>query len=290
MSIVLSHFQASVILDAYRSGLARIEVSPDLGLSKVEVVIQAGSVLFPGGESVDIGDQKKRPAKGTLRDMANSDTKCFLVEGSTVSEIRAYSEVTGWVRSLFPTRGAPTMLVSGIPMHRVKDTEPMADTLAKMAAVGAVRGKVLDTATGLGYTAIVAARTASEVVTVEIDPAAIAVARQNPWSRELFSNPRIRLISGDCAEVIEGFDDGEFSAILHDPPTFQLGGELYAESFYRQLNRVLSRDGKLFHYVGDPDSGLGQRMTQGVIKRLREAGFTRVTRKPEAFGVLASRS
>ena len=51
-----------------------------------------------------------------------------------------------------------------------------------------VYGKVLDTCTGLGYTAIAASRGigVTEVVTCEIDQATIELCRFNPWSRALF--------------------------------------------------------------------------------------------------------
>jgi predicted methyltransferase len=43
----------------------------------------------------------------------------------------------------------------------------------------------------------------------------------------------------------------------------------------------------LFHYVGDPESRSGSRITRGVMRRLQEAGFKRVVRQPRAFGVVA---
>ena len=94
------------------------------------------------------------------------------------------------------------MLVSGIPMHRIKDTDPHADTLEKMRAVRPVVGQVLDTATGLGYTAIEAAKTAAHVTTIELDPAALEVCRRNPWSQALFDNPKITQVVGDSFEVV----------------------------------------------------------------------------------------
>src|SRR5438128_7660937 len=101
-----------------------------------------------------------------------------------------------------PTERAPTMLLSGIPMHRIKGIDPHEDTLRKIRAVAPVSGRVLDTATGLGYTAIEAARTAAEVVTIEIDPTVLEVARRNPLSRSLFSSPRIRQLIGDSVEAV----------------------------------------------------------------------------------------
>jgi len=50
---------------------------------------------------------------------------------------------------------------------------------------------------------------------------------------------------------------------------------------------VLRRGGRLFHYVGNPESKSGHNITRGVMRRLQEAGFSRVTRRPRAFGVVA---
>jgi len=76
-----------------------------------------------------------------------------------------------------PTDGAPTMLLSGIPMHRFKDTDPHADTLCKIEALFPVTGQALDTATGLGYTAIQLAHRA-RVITIEFDPPVLEIARR----------------------------------------------------------------------------------------------------------------
>jgi predicted methyltransferase len=186
-----------------------------------------------------------------------------------------------------PTARAPTMLISGIPMHRIKGTDPQRDTLEKVKAVKPVAGRVLDTATGLGYTAIEVARTADSVVTVELDPAALQVARVNPWSQALFENPVITQRIGDSYDVVEEFDDETFTRIVHDPPVFSLAGHLYSGAFYAELYRVLERGGRLFHYVGDPQSKSGRNTTRGVMRRLQDAGFSRVRRRPRAFGVLA---
>ena len=120
------------------------------------------------------------------------------------------------------------MLIAGFVMHRIKDIDPMQDTLRKIAAISPISGRVLDTATGLGYTAIEAARTADEVVTIELDPGAQEIARLNPWSRSLFISPNIHQIMGDAYEVVPTFEDESFTRIIHDPPTFSLAGDLYS--------------------------------------------------------------
>ena len=163
----------------------------------------------------------------------------------------------------------------------------MADTLEKIKAACPVVGRVLDTATGLGYTAIEAAKTANQVVTVELDPAALELARFNPWSQALFDDPIIEQHVGHVWDVVEEMEDTVFSAIIHDPPTISLGGDLYDGDFYAELYRVLKDGGRLFHYIGDPGSGSIQKLEKGIMERLRAAGFAKVVRKPRAFGVTA---
>jgi predicted methyltransferase len=181
------------------------------------------------------------------------------------------------------------MMLSGIPMHRIKNVDPWKDTELKMKAMGSVTGTVLDVCTGLGYTAIAASRLANQVTTVELDPTVLDVCRRNPWSRELFDNPKIEQVIGNGADVVEQMADASFSRIFHDPPTFKLAGELYSGEFYRHLFRILKRGGRLFHYIGDLDSTTGRVVAKGVVKRLQDAGFQRVTRQPEAFGITASK-
>src|SRR5204862_1048691 len=104
--------------------------------------------------------------------------------------------------------------------------------------------------------------------------------------RALFYSPNIHQIMGDAYEVAQTFEDDSFARIIHDPPTFSLAGELYSGALYRQLFRVLKRGGRLYHYIGDPNSKASGGVTKGALKRLQEAGFARVVRRPEAYGVV----
>jgi uncharacterized protein len=276
--IILSYVQAESLLKAKQQGKASIEISPDLGLSAVMVTLTSVGISFPNGERLDWQGVGK---------ISKSEVNCFILEGDTARPIQVFSEYTNRVCSLMPTRVAPSMLIAGFVMHRIKDIDPMQDTLRKIAAISPVVGRVLDTATGLGYTAIEAAKTADEVVTIELDPGAQEIARLNPWSQGLFHSSKIRQIMGDAYEVVQTFEDGSFERIIHDPPTFSLAGELYSGVFYQQLFRVLKRGGRLYHYIGDPNSKASGGVTKGALKRLQEAGFARVVRRPEAYGVVA---
>ncbi len=278
MALVLSHYQVEPLWRARQAGQATAETSPDLGRSRVSVRLTAEGVVFPDGTHLDWE---------TLAAIRAAPTRCFVVADGQVRPIEAFSAETNRVYSLLPTAGAPTLLVSGIPMHRVKDIDPWEDTARKVRTIAPLRGRVLDTCTGLGYTAIAAARTAEEVVTIELDPLVLEIARQNPWSQALFHDPRIVQRIGDTSDLIADFPDQSFSRIIHDPPAFSLAGELYSGAFYRQLYRVLRWRGRLFHYVGDLASPAGQRLARGVARRLQEAGFRRVIPRPEAFGFVA---
>ncbi|GHO93206.1 SAM-dependent methyltransferase [Reticulibacter mediterranei] len=276
--VVLSYIQAEILLTAYRQGKTSVEVSPDLNISTVTVALSDHGVAFPRGELVNWQQ---------VEQIRKANVNCFLVEGNEIRSIQVFSEQTSRMCSLMPTKQTPTMLIAGFTMHRIVDIDPMQDTRAKIAAITPVVGRVLDTATGLGYTAIAAAKTAEQVVTIELDPGAQKMARLNPWSRGLFENPKIQQLMGDAYEVVPTFGDESFDRIIHDPPVFSLAGELYSGVFYRELYRILKRRGRLFHYIGNLDSKSSGTVVRGALKRLQEAGFKRVVRKPEAFGVVA---
>src|SRR6266487_6430195 len=276
--IILSYIQVEPLLKARQRSRMTVETSSDLGLSTVTVMLTSEGVTFPNGEHLDWHSIEK---------ISKSEVNCFILKDNTIRPIQVFSESTNRVCSLMPTMGAPSMLIAGFVMHRIKDIDPMQDTLRKIAAISPNVGRVLDTATGLGYTAIEAAKTADEVVTIELDPGVQEIARLNPWSQALFYSPKIHQIMGDAYEVVQTFEDGSFARIIHDPPTFSLAGELYSGVFYQQLFRVLKRGGRLYHYIGDPNSKASGGVTKGALKRLQEASFVRVVRKPEAYGVVA---
>src|SRR5437660_10845624 len=199
LPIILSYVQAGPLLKAKQQGIASMQISPDLGLTTVMVTLTSEGVVFPNGERLDWYSIEK---------ISKSEVNCFILEDYTIRPVQVFSEYTNRVCSLMPTSGAPSILIAGFVMHRIKDIDPMQDTLRKIAAISPIVGRVLDTATGLGYTAIEAARTADQVVTIELDPGAQHIARLNPWSRGLFDNRKIQQLMGDAFEVVPTFEDG----------------------------------------------------------------------------------
>jgi predicted methyltransferase len=278
--IILSHYQAQPLLRARKAGETQVRTSFDLNLTQAPADLTGEGLALPDGRLV--------PWQA-IEEAAANETGCFLIEGGSFEKIQTFSEDTGRVITLYPTPAAPTILISGIAMHRIKGSNPYQDTLTKIRAIGPISGRVLDTATGLGYTACQASRSVRRVITIELDPAVLGIARLNPWSKELFESPKIEQLLGDSLDVVNGFRDEVFDCIIHDPPQFSLAGELYSGEFYSQLLRVLSCGGKLFHYVGDPASKSSGSVTRSVMRRLKEAGFRDVTPHPEAFGVTALR-
>ncbi|HEU0027264.1 MAG TPA: spermine synthase [Ktedonobacterales bacterium] len=283
--VVVSHIQLAPLLATWhaRSGEVALDVetSADLGLSTVTARLDGDGVRYPDGS---------RLAWVQVAHIIATPNQVFEVRPDGEPQaIARFSATTNALRSLMPTSGAPTMLVSGFSMHRIKGTEPWADTQSKIRALAPIAGRVLDTTTGLGYTALMAARAADEVVTIELDPVGIEIARRNPWSSELFTRPNIHQRIGDAFEVINELPASGFERVIHDPPYLTLAGDLYSEEMYRRLYRVLRPGGRLFHYIGDPASQSGARVTSGVLRRLEAVGFRAISRQPAAFGVSATR-
>jgi uncharacterized protein len=277
----LSRHQAQRILAAESAGKGLCHVSLDLGRSKSKVVFRGETVVFPDGQALEL-----RIVKQIAKDQV-----CSMIAGSEALRLQFFKTETNRMYRLVATGEdtAPTSELGGFRMHRVKDVDPMADTNAKIRAIWPVKGcRILDTCTGLGYTAISAiASGASEVVTVEVDGGMVAIREANPWSSRL-SDERIVKVSGDVKDEVSGFGDSSFDAIIHDPPSMKIAGELYSLEFYSQLCRVLKAGGMLFHYVGAPGSKYRKKNpARGVIERLRAAGFTEVAENQNALGVNA---
>lgn len=279
--IVLSHVQVAPLLAEQAQLGDTAVVSLDLNRTQTEISLTGAGIRLPDGQSLTWAQ---------LAEITANENACFHITENTAVKINRFSEELQRAYSLLPTQSAPTMLVSGITMHRIVNSDPHRDTLNKIKAAGRVVGEVLDTTMGLGYTAIQAAakNSTTAVQTIELDPTVVDLCRLNPWSQDLFTNPKITRHVGHCWDVIEDeFADERFSTIIHDPPMFNMAGELYSADFYRELYRVLKPRGRLFHYIGNPDSKSGAKVTRGTIRRLKEVGFGRVSSQPRAFGVLA---
>jgi hypothetical protein len=276
-NMIFSHYQTRAL--AGQGVPSLMPLSTDLGLSTDQVEKTNSGWQLPNGETLSLAQ---------IHVINEDQNSCFLFIDGQLHKVEAFSEITYRYYSLMPTEKAPTMLISGIPMHRIKNTTPDKDTAQKIRALGKAYGTILDTSTGLGYTAIQAARTADKVITIEFDPTVIDICKVNPWSRSLFTDPKIHKVIADSAALAEVFQDGTFNAIIHDPPTFQIAGDLYSKSLYQTFYRILKEKGRMFHYIGNPDSRSGATVGRGVVTRLEAVGFS-VKPKGSAFGVLAKK-
>ena len=275
--MIFSHFQAHplVKIDTPSAML----LSTDLNRSYIKINKAKSGWQLPNGEILTFSQ---------VQTINQDENSCFTYHEGKLIKAALYSERTNRYYSLMPTEKAPTMLISGIPMHRIKGITPVEDTDQKIKALGKPYGTILDTSTGLGYTAIQASKTASKIITVEFDPVVMSICKMNPWSKELFDNPKILQLIGDSWDIAQIFPDRTFHAIIHDPPTFNLAGHLYSQTIYENFFRILKDSGRLFHYIGNPDSRSGATIGRGVVERLQNAGF-RVSPRPQAFGVLAQK-
>jgi len=174
---VLSHYQIKPLLAVRPEAPTTKSVSLNLNLSGQEIELTSAGVILPDGQYL---------SWDSLEQMAINENACYLVQDNTGHKIQFFSEILNRVYTLYPTTGAPTMMVSGLPMHRIKGIDPDQDTRQKLKTVQPLTGRVLDTTMGLGYTAIQAAQTALEVVTIELEPTVVEVCRLNPWSQSIY--------------------------------------------------------------------------------------------------------
>lgn len=194
-------------------------------------------------------------------------------------DFAAVSRFAGSLIKLVPTSwGAPTFEIDGIKMLPTSKTSPLDDARTKVALIQP-RGKaVLDTCGGLGYFAACCLDAgAARIESFEKNASVLWLRTLNPWS----PNPdapehagRLRLNHGDVSQAIASLPAAEFDALLHDPPRFGIAGELYSQTFYDHLARVLRRGGRLFHYTGSPNKlTTGRDVPREVAKRLEKSGF-----------------
>lgn len=296
IAFVLSHFEASDLLALQPTARAQPTIIP----GPFSVDLGATSLPHIAVQHDGISTHPSEPPVATWRELAKMSKKgrsgayeCY-TDGETVPQkIAAISDITQRTASLYPCarNKPPTLLLGGFGMHRIKNSDPAADTRAKIQAVGEqrLRGHVLDVCTGLGYTAIAAAQhdAVSKVTTIELDPMVVAIQRRNPWSRSLFDHGKIERLVGDACDYLKQLEDDSFNVIIHDPPAQAMAGELYSGEFYKQLRRVCARNAVLFHYIGDPASRESGRLFRGVAKRLAEERFSAIKTNALAYGLTA---
>ena len=271
---VITYEQLIHLLNISKANSLQAHFSLDLGITFSEINLRK-RMFFINDYYYSIDSLLLHVKKGYV----------YVLDKGEVYPIAYYRD--GFYYKLYPVSSfsAPTIEISGVKMHRVVGITPWKDSETKVSLLGIKPSeRILDVCTGLGYTGIHAYMHGGNVVTIENDPNVLDIASYNPWSRELVN---IDIILGNAYDVIHSFDDMMFQAVIHDPPRFSRAGQLYSLSFYKELYRVLSDDGRLFHYcgkVGYKKRGLD--IIKGVAVRLRKTGF-KVKLMRDRMGVYA---
>lgn len=266
-----------IVKEILNSAQAReIYTSLDMGFSKEKVYVGEDYVIIRNSK-IDIEEFKKALEEEAVYAVLNA---------SLVKVAKAHEEHYYKLKPVAPNT-APTIEIDGIHMHRILNVTPWEDSRIKVKLLSIRKGcRVLDTCTGLGYTATWALKMgAGEVLTIEKDVNVLEIACFNPWSRWLEDN-RITIMVEDALKVVKRLADKSFDRIMHDPPRLSLAGELYGLEFYRELYRVLKPKGILVHYTGQPGRKSGKNIMAGVKNRLEKTGFM-VKKAPKALAVIA---
>ena len=269
---------ATQALDAIAKGLSNVRLSTDLHLTEQDFSLIDKELVLDEDNKLTVTELKK---------IIQKTGRIYLCRDGDMDPLEDRS--VGYYK-LAPTSGAPLLEISGVKMHISKGTDPFASA-SEMAKQAVSKGdKVLDCCSGLGYAAIAAHRIgAREVLTIELSPEVMGLRAQNPWSQDL-GNDGIVQRQGSSYELIQTMAAMSFDSVVHDPPRFSLAGELYSEEFYREVYRVLRKGGKLFHYTGNPHViKTGSSFVDGVIRRLKAAGFKKVEKVPHLMGVSAQK-
>ncbi|RLE89113.1 MAG: methyltransferase [Thermoprotei archaeon] len=250
-------------------GRSRVRVKPD------DLNIRIGNLEVPRTALLEVAE-------------GDEDYVYFLHEDGRVLKVAFHCQGRFYKLRFLGEAVAPTLEISGIHMHNIVGTNPWRDAERKVRLARVEGGmRVLDVCTGLGYTAIHSAKRGALVLSIEKDASVLEIAEYNPWSWPLTS-PDITILLGDAVEVLDELPEATFDAVIHDPPRFSLAGELYSSEFYRKLHRVMKRGATLFHYTGGPGKHRGVSFQAGVVRRLREAGFSIITVIKD-YGVVAAR-
>ena len=274
----LHSINAQQALAAIAKGLSSVRLSVDLNISQGDFSLSDQELVL---------DENNRLTIGELKKIVKKKQRIYLCSDGEIDPLEDRS--AGYYK-LVPTDGAPLLEISGVKMHISKGTDPFTSA-SQMSQQAVHKGDtVLDCCSGLGYAAIAAHRLgAKEVISIELSPEVMGLRAQNPWSNDL-QNQGIVQHQGSSYELITTMADASFDSVVHDPPRFSLAGELYSETFYRQIFRVLRSGGRLFHYTGNPHViKTGSSFVDGVIRRLEAAGFKNVKKVEHLMGVSAQK-
>jgi len=274
---ILTKNEAEKIINTQNLGHSQVFLSLDLGKSQEKVILTPPFVLLCN-------------QKILLKELEKlKENTIYVAEDNTLKSIDFFSNDTNLYYKLKPTHDWPTLTISSVPMHRFKQISPKTSAELMVKEIAPVKGLILDTCCGLGYTSILLSKEAEKVFTFEKDSNVLRIAEYNPYSKKLFNNPKIELVNNSILEGIKSFENNYFDRVLHDPPTTSFGEELYSKSFYLDLFRVMKRGALLYHYCPNPGKTKGQEFFPLLIKRLEEAGFSNCKYNKNSSGIKAQK-
>jgi len=274
---LLTRNLAVALIAGHAAGIETVAGSFDLGRSETEATLAGDGWHWNG---------KHYPWPESLKERT-----VYFWNGEAFAPLQRFAES---LIKLVPTEwGTPTFEIDGIKMLVSAQLSPWADAERKVALVQPRGKQVLDTCGGLGYFAAwCLSEGAAHVQSFEKNASVMWLRQHNPWSPDPDSTDasgRLQLTHGDVAEAITTLPDQCFDAALHDPPRFGIAGELYAQTFYDQLARVLRPQGRLFHYTGTPNKKTsGRDLPTEVAKRLCKSGFSTEFALDGVFAVKAA--
>lgn len=272
MAFLITKAEAEKILN-YKDG--KLLISLDLNLTNREI-IKLNKILIIDNYKIPLGSFENL-----------KENFVYLIEDNKLRKIEIFSPETNLYYKLLPTKDWPTFTLSSTPMHRHTHLSPKEDTMLKIKEIAPVSGNVLDTCCGLGYTAIMAAKTADMVYTFERDENVIYLAKLNSYSQDVFTNKKIELFFEDVCLGIKKFQSESFDRIIHDPPTLKRAPELFSRVFQSELYRVLKKEGIIYHYTPLPGKTKGKKFYKSIVRNLKEIGFRRVEFHGKSLGVRA---
>ncbi len=251
---------AEALHAARDAGASTWNGSLDLGRGSDEVALSAEHWEWRG---------QRYPYPGKLKDRT-----LYWWDGDDFAPVSRYA---GKLIKLVPTEwNVPTFEIDGIKMLPTSKESPLDDARRKVALIQPQGKTVLDTCGGLGYFAACCLDAGvARMQSFEKNEDVLWLRTLNPWSPDPeTSDGRLQLAHADVSQAIAQLPGASFDAALHDPPRFGIAGELYSQTFYDQLARVLKRSGRLFHYTGSPNKlTSGRDVPREVAKRLEKAGF-----------------
>ncbi|MEK6936643.1 MAG: hypothetical protein AABW58_01075 [Nanoarchaeota archaeon] len=263
---IISSKELREILKAIQESKEEIEISLDLNLTKTKVKLDK--------EGFYLNNKLVK-----LKKIKETDKSCYLVRNNQLEKVQYFSD--GKFYKLVPTNFRPILKISSNSMHK----KEFLNQLRK----DKLKGLILDSGTGLGYSSIIASKTAEKVITVEIDKNVLEIAKLNPYSKDLFSSKNIKIILGNIVEEIKKFPSKEFNNIIFDAGTVKGSEEFFSLNNYKEAFRVLKFRGKLYHYLPKHQIKRGRDFASEVISRLKSAGFRRVYRNKENSYIIAEK-